>query len=267
MAAMTYKSILVHVEPTDAGRVRLQAALALAGQFRARVVGVGACAFDLMPVGLSILEEEEAVNADLAAARTLFEEEISGSAIDVEWRSEAEYPTFALLRYAACADIIIAGHGVGARPPELRAGCADLIMAAGAPVISVPDAARMDWRSVLIGWKNTRETRRAVSDALPLLRLAETVQIVRFAAADEARSPDLDDLISRLELHGVRAQGELRRRTEDSVTEDLLQTAAGMNADLIVAGGYGHSRLREWALGGVTQGLLEKTTRCVLFSH
>jgi len=75
------------------------------------------------------------------------------------------------------------------------------------------------------------------------------------------------DLIERLQLHGIRAKAEERSSTEPTVAEDLQRAAAVMGAGLIVVGGYGHSRLREWVLGGVTQDLLENTNSCVLFSH
>jgi nucleotide-binding universal stress UspA family protein len=266
---MNYKSILVHVAPGQAGLASLRAALALARKFEARLVGLGARAFDPMPDpgGLSGMKLKQIVETELAAAEKMFREEAGALGAMAEWRSEMDYPTAAMLRHVAAADIIVAGHGVDAAPAERQAGCADLIMAAGVPLISVPEGASLGWQSVLIGWKNMRETRRAVADALPLLKLAKTVRVVRFAADGEAPAPALDDVVARLKLHGVRAEGAVQPRTQASVAQDLIVAADAMRADLIVAGGYGHSRLREWALGGVTQGLLQKATRCVLFSH
>ena len=266
---MAYKSLLIHVEPTAAGRARLRIAVELARQFDARLVGLGARSFDSMPDpgGLSAIKLKEEVENDLAEAERIFTKKAAALGEQAQWRSEADYPTEAMLRHAACADLLIAGLGVAASPPEKQAGCADLIMGAGAPVLAIPKDATLGCLNVLIGWKNMRETRRAISDALPFLKLAQRVTLARFGGSNEPETSALDDAVARLRAHGVRAEGEVQRRSEGSVAEDLIETAARMDVDLIVAGGYGHSRLREWALGGVTQGLLQKSPRCVLFSH
>lgn len=266
---MTYKSILVHAEPSQAGVARVRAAVALARACEARLIGLGARAFDPMPDpgGLSVMKLKEIVESELAAAEKMFRQEAAALSAMLEWRAEMDYPTAAMMRHVAAADILFTGHGVDAVPPERQAGCADLIMAAGAPLISVPQGASLGWRNVIIGWKNMRETRRAVADALPLLKLADKVHVVRFAPNDETPAPALDDIVARLKLHGVRAEGQVQRRGDNAVADDIIAAADAVNAGLIVAGGYGHSRLREWALGGVTQGLLQKSTRCVLFSH
>jgi nucleotide-binding universal stress UspA family protein len=80
-------------------------------------------------------------------------------------------------------------------------------------------------------------------------------------------APELSNVVERLRLHKVRVTAEVRQRTEDALAEDLLVAAQALGAGLIVAGAYGHSRLREWALGGVTQGLLTGSRIPVLFSH
>jgi nucleotide-binding universal stress UspA family protein len=77
----------------------------------------------------------------------------------------------------------------------------------------------------------------------------------------------MEHVMERLRLHDVSVQGELRQRMASSVTDDILVAADALEAGLIVAGGYGHSRVREWVLGGVTQGLLRRSSKPVLFSH
>ena len=268
---MSYKSILVHVDRSDEGRARTRVAAAVAAKFGARLIGLGARAFDPMldPVGLSVTKLKEIVDEELAAAERMFREEAHALGKAAEWRFEVDYPTAAMLRHAVAADLVVAGRGVGAMPPERQAACADLIMGVGGPVLAAPQGASLGWRRALICWKNTRETRRAVADALPLLKLTEAVHVIRFAADGEEPVPDAaqEDVVARLKLHGVPAQGEVRQRATNSVAEDIMAAAAKAKADFIVAGGYGHSRLREWALGGVTQGLLQKSQHCVLFSH
>ncbi len=120
----------------------------------------------------------------------------------------------------------------------------------------------------MIAWKDTRETRRAVLDALPLLQQAARVSIVEATGAEDmadARS-HVADVAAWLGRHGVAASGQ----TVPSDGGDAAQLdafARDHGADLIVAGAYGHSRVREWALGGVTRSLLMHGSRCSLLSH
>jgi nucleotide-binding universal stress UspA family protein len=160
--------------------------------------------------------------------------------------------------------LIVAARNVEGEPSETQAGAADLIMSAGVPVLAVPAGAQLDMKRIVIAWKNTREARRAVWDALPLLKRAEDVRVLRFASGP---APEMANVVERLRLHKVPVEAEVRHSTESSVAQDLLAAAEAMQAGLIVAGAYGHSRLREWALGGVTQGLLRHSQTPVLFSH
>jgi nucleotide-binding universal stress UspA family protein len=264
---MMYKSLLVHVEPTEHGRARLRIAVAAAKSFRARLIGLGAHAADPMPdpTGLSVLKLKQMIDEHLATAERFLTEEAGSAGLPSwEWRSERDFPTVALLRHACETDLIIAACNVEGKPPETQASTADLIMTAGVPILAVPSGVQFDLKRILIGWKDTRETRRAVWDALPLLKQAEHVLIVRFSP-DPA--PEMEHVMERLRLHDVSVQGELRQRMASSVTDDILVAADALEAGLIVAGGYGHSRVREWVLGGVTQGLLRRSSKPVLFSH
>jgi len=116
---------------------------------------------------------------------------------------------------------------------------------------------------VVIAWKDTREARRAVSDALPFLKRARHVTIV----AAEAGEASFFELVRRLERHGVGAQVETIKPSHGHVAAALEDTAAKLGADLIVAGAYGHTRLGEWMLGGVTQDFLTGCSKFLLLSH
>jgi nucleotide-binding universal stress UspA family protein len=264
--SMSYKSLLLHIEQTDEAQERLRVAIALAKVFEARVIGVGARALDPLPdpIGLSVVKLKEEIDEGLANAERLFKDTIAGEGVAHVWHSEVGYPSDAMLRYACEADLIVSARNVEGAASEIEAGVADLIMSAGLPLLAVPSRAQLDTRRIIIGWKNTRETRRAVWDALPLLKRAEGVRVLRFAS-DPA--PELSNVVERLRLHKVPAKAEIRQRTERSVAEDLLVAAEAMGAGLIVAGAYGHSRLHEWALGGVTEELLTRSHTPVLFSH
>ena len=264
---MSYKTLLIHVEPTIAGRERLRAAVGLARQFDARLIGVGARALNPMPdpIGISIVKLKEETETELRNAALLFDEEARSLGPAALWRAETDFPTQVLLRFACSADLIVAGRWIEASPMEHRPGTADLIMSAGLPVLAVPEGAMVDFRKIVIAWKDTREARRAVSESLPLLKRADHVRVMSFS--DEENHQDVKGIAERLAIHGVHVEAEARKSTESSVANDLLMAADEMGAGLIVSGGYGHSRLREWVLGGVTQDLLQTSARCVLFSH
>lgn len=140
-------------------------------------------------------------------------------------------------------------------------------MQAGRPVLVVtPAPLRLD--RVLLAWKDTRETRRAAADALPLLRKAGHVCVVEMA--DEADLTDvrrrLADVAGWLGKHGVEAECLGTASTGDD-PKRLSAIAGEQEADLVVAGAYGHSRLREWALGGVTRTPLSQAGRAMFVSH
>jgi nucleotide-binding universal stress UspA family protein len=147
----------------------------------------------------------------------------------------------------------------------------DLVLRAGKPVlIGAESEDKVDLRTVVVGWKNTREARRAVQDALPLLRLAERVVVVEIAAAEDL--PDArtrtEDVAGWLTGHGIAASA--RAVTAAAGDAQQLRNIASdleLDAGLVVGGAYGHTRLREWVLGGVTRDLLLQPTRCSLVSH
>jgi len=147
---------------------------------------------------------------------------------------------------------------------------ADLIMRAGRPVLVVPpnvNKLALDW--ALVAWKDTREARRAIADALPLLQSAGQVRIVEMVeeTADWAAARlRLADVVAWLGTHGVRAQAA-PEITNPNDPDQLGSIATEQGADLVVAGAYGHSRMREWVLGGVTCSLLQGQQRCSLVSH
>jgi nucleotide-binding universal stress UspA family protein len=145
----------------------------------------------------------------------------------------------------------------------------DLVLGLGRPVLVVPaNCAPMKLDLALVGWQDTREARRAVLDALPLLKLANQVVIAEIAAkADRlAAQVHLDDVVAWLQRHGVRAESMVSPLPDDAI-ERLDDVAKTLGADLIVAGAYGHNRLQEWVFGGVTHDLLQQASCCVLLSH
>ena len=112
--------------------------------------------------------------------------------------------------------------------------------------------------NIVIAWKDTREARRAVADALPFLRGADQVLVATVDEGDyTGERARLETIVSWLHLHGLPARGEVLPLGQ-SLAATIHNAATAIGADLIVAGGYGHSRFREWLLGGMTQELLEQ---------
>ena len=277
-----YASLLVHVEAGSAasdGRVAL--AVDLARRFGATLVGMAAEAPQPPPVdvyggvafvGEMIEAEEEQVRSDLQAARDRFGALCDATELVTEWRSAVDMPAQALAREARSSDLIVIGRDLS----RLREGIhrsadpGDLLMQAGRPLLVVPPGADgVVAERIVVAWKDAREARRAVWDALPFLTRASSVHVVEIADEDdlEAAASRVGDVAAHLRRHGVAAEAETRTRREVSHADELILVAEQNEADLIVAGGYGHARLREWVFGGVTAGLLRHCPKCCLLSH
>ena len=273
-SAQTYATLLVHVESAPAASNRVDAAATLARDLGAHLIGLGAETFESVPDSGSIYGSgewlvllQEQVNNDLQAAEVSFRRQAAG--VDFEWRSAQDYPNRAMARTARAADLLIAS-------PRSRAAKTssvdpvELVMCAGRPVLLVPDGVhRLQAKAIMVAWKDTREARRAIADALPLLRRADDVLVQAVCEPGERDSAVFQtaDVITALQRHGVPASAAIAHAKPDDVADVLRQAADRASADLIVAGAYGHSRAREWAFGGVTYELMHRPPCCVLFSH
>ena len=171
-------------------------------------------------------------------------------------------------REARAADLIIVGarHTGGNLHDLVDPGV--ILLRAGRPVLVVPAVvAPSQLHRVVVAWKDTRECRRAVHDALPFLQRANEVLILGIDEGQpETAKPHLSDVAAYLRRHKVAAVREVWR-PRGPVAAELLNLVRNENADLIVAGGYGHSRLGEWIFGGVTHELLASSPVCCLLSH
>jgi nucleotide-binding universal stress UspA family protein len=272
----TYKSILVHAEAGLQSSRRVEIAARLARSLDARLIGLGAETFEPLPpidpyMGyassewFSIMEKQ--VAADLENAEAGFRRDAAYA--EFEWRTIQDYPAKALARTARAADLVVAGpRGEGG-----AGRCADpaeIIMTAGRPVLLVPSSSSyLRASTVVVAWKDTREARRAVADAMPFLQRADTVIVQGICenGSSDGEIMQTEDVASHLKRHGVRALAQVSTGKQKNVAGELQRIAEANGADLIVAGAYGHSRLREWAFGGVTDTLIHCPPCFVLFSH
>ena len=219
---------------------------------------------------LAHAEPEWGSSEALAAAEKRFMAAVKGNLGGATFLSGMDRPSVLMARHARGADLIVARRV----PPDASGTnlChpADLFMETGAPVLIAPQGApTLDGRQVVVAWKDCREARRALADALPFLIRAERVRLVQVCPpTDHATARAyLREVVERLARHGVKAEIKVMSATGASVTTDIEDTADEIGADLIVAGAYSHHRMREWVLGGTTQDFVEDCSRYVLFSR
>jgi nucleotide-binding universal stress UspA family protein len=276
---VTYATLMVNLAPGEQNASLLKVTGELAERFRATVVGI-AVRQPLQLLYNDALDFDDAIERDfreiereLEAAEAEFRSALLGRASKLEWRSSVTVgPLFEYLAHEVrAADLVITGPS-SAHQPLCRArhvNLGSLLMQIGRPLLIVPqDMDRLRLRRVLVCWKDKRETRRVISDVLPLLRLAEEVTVVEIAAKIDlaAATRRVSDVGAWLGRHGVVAES-VATAADGNDAEQLEAFADAYRADIIVGGAYGHSQLREVTLGGVTRDLLLRAERCAFVSH
>jgi nucleotide-binding universal stress UspA family protein len=281
---MSYKDILVVLDPATDSRGRVELAAALAERFAAHLAAL----YPVPQPGLSIrggnadvalLEPlyrawHETALAQAEECRQAFEHAARLRGVSAEWRASAEGSDADPALHARYADLTILGQldpedeaMAMTRPRPER-----VALACGRPILVIPYAGHYDTvgRSVLVGWDASREATRTVADAMPFLTAAETVTVL---AIDPGEGPDSHgavpgaDISLHLARHGVRPAVESTVSAGVPQGDVLLSRAADLGADLLVIGAYGHSRAREILMGGVTRTILRSMTLPVLMAH
>jgi nucleotide-binding universal stress UspA family protein len=271
------RTVLAHVRSAPEDLPRLRAAAALARKFDATLFGVACEAIppsgSADPAGILVgswyPEIRERLETDLAQARAVFDAEVQGQR--AEWLAVEDIPAPGLARISRGADIIVAGGRPLHQTDRYRnADTAELMLFSGRPVLIVPPrGGELKADKVVVSWKDTRESRRALSDAMPFLVTAQEVVVVEVAVPDDVHHAEARTaaVVTGLKRHGVNASARVIPAEPALVTIELNQAAQAIGADLLVAGGFGHSRLGEWFFGGVTRELLHFPERFVLLSH
>lgn len=276
---MTYKTVMVGLalgQPNDA---RLEVAAQLAERFGARVIGVAAAEFSPPPYFTEGGPAQKLIDQGWAAVKNRlkdleseFRAAMQNRSLEVEWRCAEDFPTRFIARQARACDILVVGEAAsgGLVDPFVQIDPSDLVMQVGRPLLVVPETCNwLDLRNVLVAWKDTAEARRAVTAALPLLRKSTEVTIVEIVEDEANRAAALlrvDDVAAWLSRHGVQASQQVPAQCGDAATQ-LERIASDVGAGVVIAGAYGHSRLSEWILGGVTRRLISPSNRCSLLSH
>ncbi|MGE0873210.1 MAG: universal stress protein [Burkholderiales bacterium] len=279
---MNYKTIVVHMDRSARRAQRLDIALDMARTHDAHLVGLFALSTPRIPsyalaeAGSTVLEQLRLRQAEQAAeAEAEFRKAAARHGVStVEWRVSRQDAVGAACLSARYADLLIAGQPepADAMPAGIAAGFhEELLLSTGGPVLFVPYAGRFErvGQRVLVAWDAGREAARAVSDALPLLARAAHVEVVVFDPEKSLAHGDVPgaDISLYLARHGVKASAAQLSGAGMDVGNQILSRAADLGSDLIVMGGYGHSRMRELMLGGATRTVLETMTVPVLMSH
>ena len=284
---MAFKDILVHLDNSSRSDVRLNIALELAARDRAHLAALyamrrpslamfmgDASVYDMRMAEELLRQGREYEEEASSTIEQRFEEACRKHSIEGEFRCIEEFAAESVAKHAHYADLVIVGQNEPDHPAlHGESGIVEItILQSGRPVLVIPYFGEIKpiGRTVLIGWKSGREAARAVNDALPLLSRASSVTVLTIDAeggiSGEGKEP-ASDMCGHLARHGIPSTAEHAVSGDVGEGDVLLNYASDLGADLLIAGGYGHSRARELILGGATRSLLATMTVPVLFSH
>jgi len=273
---MTYRTMLLQMfEDPNLDR-RLATAVALATRFQAHLVGLVVSPPPVMPfgygeaaayVGPEIFEaQREANHAVAERLHEAFDRAVAGTGLSSVWRDEEGDLSMLYGVAATTVDLVITGEEAGDALDAVVPNIAEhLVTAAGGPVLMLPPGG-VDGeigKRVMLAWNGSKEAKRALVDALPFLRSADTVWAATIGDPEDVR---MDRVLRMLNRHDVAAKELVLEDKGQEPGALLLEQAQAHDADLLVMGAYGHSRLREMILGGATRHVLHNATLPVLFS-
>ena len=274
---MTIRNILVQIDRDVRNSVRITLAVNLAERHGAHLVGLFAHAGlpGTYPYAEGVLAREmllryeEATHQTAGKLRAEFERRAGSAGLSHEWRMEEESVPPILATQARYADFVVVsqamhGSSAGGRGYDLAE---EVLVASGSPTIVVPYAGTFDKavERVVIAWNGSRESSRAVRDAMPILRAVDEVTVFSV-------NPDHDhlpgaEIADHLARHGVKTDVRHTIASDIDVGDAILNAVSDHAADLLVMGAYGHARLREFVFGGATRHILRHMTAPILLTH
>jgi len=235
------------------------------------------CVGPAIAATLSFLEQrDQAVAADAASHFRHFcetqrvpivEAPARSDNLSAHWIEETNNPGERLLLHARHCDVTVLGrrHTLDFMPENL---IENLMKDSGRPVVIAPDSARHGLlRTIAVAWNETAQSARALGAAMPLLAQAHRVILLTVPEVPETDSRNVEHLAAQLAWSGIRAETRVLPESTHSVGQRLLRAARKAEADLLVAGGYGHNSFREQLFGGVTRELLDETDVPVFLMH
>ncbi|MER8433311.1 universal stress protein [Mesorhizobium caraganae] len=255
--AMTFNTIMVQLDVDSPAAPRTTYALELARRFEATLIGFAAAdSYVFVPGddgGVTAAEIMRQRRTDIEDRLKILKQEFLSvvAGHDASWREEIGDPTRLLATHARAADLIVTGAPAQGVPSDRHrmVDVGTLVLSAGRPVLLAADkVATLKSENVLVAWKDTREARRAVTDAMPFLNGAQHVLVATIEEQNlRSARESVGDVLRFLMRHGVKARSEVLDVGQADACEAVSEVARAMGADLVVAGGYGHSRIHEWA--------------------
>ena len=274
------KDIVVNLSVDSSRGVATDFAVSVAATLDSHLTGIAFRYEPLVPLTdrygfpAEVMESQRVENDKAAkAAMAKFDEAARRAAISAESRMldvpVASAPDV-FAKVARRFDLAIMAQPEPETPALERLIVEAALFDSGRPVLIVPYIQRsgLTLDRVMVGWDGSRSAARAVADAMPLLVRAKATEVV-IVASEPAKSDEMPgaDIAHHLARHGVKVEVDSIATVETDVTSTILSHAADMSTDFLVMGGYGHSRLREFVLGGVTRGILSSMTLPTLMSH
>ena len=274
---MSYKTIIVHVDSSSHAPARIRFAAALANAHGAHLIGLATTGvsrfmrvdtFEPAVLAACLDRVQEHARQSLVQYEALARECCAGS---WEGRLVADDPEDALILMSRFTDLLVLSQTDPAQavPGAVRDLAEYVVLNAARPVLLLPYAGSLSQLNgkALVAWNGGLEASHALAQALPLLRGASDVLVAQFDAPTEPGLPgQSDDLAAWLARHGVTARVETQHSAIDAGNA-LLSLSADRGDDLLVMGAYGHTRFREFVLGGVTRTILQSMTVPVLMAH
>ncbi len=277
---MGYRSFLVHLDDSNRCEQRLELATGLCRRYAAGLAGAYLTSartvtpFTSAMLPTSVVTHRVKDNGEAQSrAEARFHAAVAQAQLrETVWTAPAGPPIDAAIRHARYSDVVIVGQPAEGEPEEAFSNdlVYSVLMEAGRPVIIVPHSGEfpMVGERILIAWKDSRESARAVADALPLLRRAREVTVMSIATNGDSDPAEIETSITEyLARHGITPNIRLEVAEDIDAGNLMLSRAADLSIDLLVMGGYSRPRLSERVLGGVTRLMLESMTIPVLMSH
>jgi len=278
---MPYKTILVHLDESQRVRERIRIAANITMADNAHLIGAAMIGISTLSYQSNVADRDpilakhiEFLRNKAVHAVSEFEPLVQGmGVVSFEGRVVDGEASEGITLQARYSDLVIVGQTDLDEPaPSVPPDFAQhVLMHSGRPVLIVPGKGEFPHvgKKVLISWDASRGATRAVTDAIPLLQHADVVQVAVFNAETRAIAHGEEpgaDLALYLARHGIKVD-VLRQQTGRDVGSALLSLATELGSDLIVMGGYGHSRFRQMLLGGVTRSVMAGMTIPVMMSH
>ncbi|MEX1036143.1 MAG: universal stress protein [Sneathiella sp.] len=274
---MSIKTILLHLNNDQQLDERIETALGLAVEHDAHLIGLYTIAQVTVPTSFMgyvppefIEQSRKSEEENAAAAKARLESLAAKVDKQVEIIVEEGYAPDLINNHALAVDIVVVGQGDPEEEnnTQSRYVAEEIVVSSPRPVLIIPTAGkyRNFGKHVMVGWNNTRESSRALHEAMPFLKMAEKVTLLSVNSTED-ETDETKHILAHLERHGVKAEYKSGHWPDLGVGDAILDALVDYSADMLVMGAYGHSRLRQMILGGATKSILGQMTAPVLFAH